>query len=190
MKKYATLIMAGLILSCILGLAGASDDERRDDRKKFYGTVEMIPKGRYGTWIVNGQPVLVTPQTKIEEEYGRAELGSNVEIEGRIDGPTFRAYELEVTRGSDREDYADDDRNREDDRSSGYTSGENEFYGTIKSIPQGGLGTWVVDNREIFVSKKTRIENEYGPARVGTRVEVKGIYQNGTFHAHKIETKN
>ena len=96
-------------------------------------------------------------------------------------GKNYREHE----RGEKGDRYKDDD-----DRSSRFSEGENEFYGTIKQIPQGGLGTWVVGQREIFVDQKTRFENDYGQARVGSRVEVKGIYQNGTFHARKIETKD
>jgi hypothetical protein len=67
---------------------------------KFYGTIESIPEGRLeGIWIINGREVLVTPNTKIEEEYGRVTVGAYVEVKGNYIDRIFTAYEIEVKRG-------------------------------------------------------------------------------------------
>jgi ligand-binding SRPBCC domain-containing protein len=69
--------------------------------------------------------------------------------------------------------------------------GNYKFYGTIESLPATGLiGDWVVSGRTVHVTAATRIEQEHGPAVVGTYVEVKGWQQaDGSVNATKIEVK-
>jgi hypothetical protein len=59
----------------------------------------------------------------------------------------------------------------------------------VKKIPADRLGTWVVNNREIMVTKETRIKEEYGSAAEGAYVEVEGNNTGKTFTAYKIEVK-
>jgi hypothetical protein len=179
MKKLTAIILAGIMMLAGQALVVASDDKSEGYRSKFYGTVEEMPEGYTGTWIVNGRQVEVTSRTKIEQEYGKAAVGSYVEIKGRSDGQTFTAYELEVKKG----------RGDSESRSHYEHSESDEFYGTITTMPHGMLGTWVIDAREVYVNERTRIEEEDGPAKVGARVEVKGSYQKETFIARKIEVK-
>lgn len=182
MKKTALILLAGILILTGQQIVSASDNHSDGYRSKFYGTVEeMPPSGHVGTWIINGRQVEVTSRTEIEQEYGRADVGSYVEIKGRTDGQVFHAYELEVKReGNNKGNYSS---------SHDSNSEKNEFYGTIVAKPQGKLGTWIVDGREVFVDERTRIEEEYGPAEVGKRVEVKGYYQQQTFVARKLEVK-
>jgi hypothetical protein len=46
-----------------------------------------------------------------------------------------------------------------------------DFYGTIESRPEGNAGTWVVGGRNVDVTDKTRLVEEYGPLSVGTCVK-------------------
>ena len=179
MNKITIIILTGILIFTGQQQVKASDDHADGYRSKFYGTVEKMPADFTGIWIVNGRQVEVTPKTKIEQEYGRAVVGSYVEIEGRNDGQIFHAYELEVKRGVD----------SKGDHSYSLASDTKEFYGTITSKPQGNLGTWVIDGREIFVDERTRIEEEYGRAEVGKKVEVKGYYHQQTFVASELEVK-
>ena len=178
MKKITVILLAGTMILAGQLVNASDDDYSKGYRSKFYGTVEQIPSNYIGTWIVNGRQIEVTPRTEIEQEYGRATVGSYVEIKGSSDGRTFDAYELEVKRGS-----GDDDRGDDDD------SGRHEFYGTINAKPQGRLGTWMIDGREVYVNERTRFEEEDGPARIGARVEVKGSYQQGTFVVRELEVE-
>ena len=66
---------------------------------------------------------------------------------------------------------------------------ESKFYGTVQKIPADRLGTWVVNSREIMVTKETRIKEEYGSAAEGAYVEVEGNNTGKTFTAYKIEVK-
>lgn len=68
-------------------------------------------------------------------------------------------------------------------------SHENEFYGTVQQIPEGHTGTWVIDGKNIQVTKDTYIEKEHGQPEVGSYVEVEGHYVDKVFTARKIETK-
>lgn len=66
---------------------------------------------------------------------------------------------------------------------------ESKIYGTINKIPEGGVGTWIVNDREVLVTKETFVKEEYGKATVGAYVEVTGSYDGKAFHAYKIEVK-
>jgi hypothetical protein len=65
---------------------------------RFYGTVQKIPAGRCGAWIVNGRQILVARETKIVEGYGSAVVGAYVEVEGYNTGKSFNACKVEVKR--------------------------------------------------------------------------------------------
>jgi hypothetical protein len=65
---------------------------------RFYGTVQKIPAGRCGAWIVNGRQILVARDTKIVEGYGSAVVGAYVEVEGYNTGKSFNACKVEVKR--------------------------------------------------------------------------------------------
>lgn len=65
-----------------------------------------------------------------------------------------------------------------------------KYYGVIESMPENSIeGIWIVNDREILVTKDTKIEEEYGKAAVGAYVEVEGDYLNKKFTAYKIEIK-
>lgn len=55
-------------------LPSHADDE-------FYGTVEHIPDGQIGTWIIGGRKVVVTEQTELGEDDGTPRVGTCVEVE-------------------------------------------------------------------------------------------------------------
>lgn len=66
---------------------------------------------------------------------------------------------------------------------------ENKFYGTVQQIPENLIGIWIVDGKNIQVTKDTYIEREYGQPGVGSYVEVEGRLIDNTFIARKIEVK-
>lgn len=179
MQRFTTFLLISLTILLASVPLWASDDHKDGYRSKFYGTVESLPDGLLGTWVINGRSVVVTEQTQIEEEYGRALVGAYVEVKGKTDGQTLLADKIEVKReASGSRD--DDSRHRRSD---------NEFYGVVKALPRGELGTWMIGEREVFVDQQTRIETKHGRPMIGATVEVKGSYQNDTFHARKIEVK-
>lgn len=55
-----------------------------------------------------------------------------------------------------------------------YKSYESEFYGTVEELPNGLIGIWRIDGKKVEVTKDTYIKEEYGKAKVGAYVEVKG----------------
>ncbi len=110
MKKTASMIMIALMIVGVQATVFASDDNN-GYRSKFYGTIEELPAGSSGRWVVNGRPVEVTPQTRIEQEHGQIAVGTYVEINGRSDGRTFTAHKVEVKRrASDSSQDRDDSR--------------------------------------------------------------------------------
>lgn len=73
----------------------------------------------------------------------------------------------------------------------GYGSGyyEGKFYGPVESMPQGGIfGMWRVGGREVLVTERTFIKEEYGRIGLGAQVEVKG--GGSPFMAYEVEVKS
>lgn len=110
MKKITSIILAALALAAVQTAVFASDDNGY--RSKFFGTVEALPIGFSGTWIVNGRSVEVSPQTVIEQEHDGIVVGTYVEIEGRSDGRTFTAHKVEVKRRAYNSGHDGDDLRR------------------------------------------------------------------------------
>jgi hypothetical protein len=57
---------------------------------------------------------------------------------------------------------------------------DEEFYGTVESRPTENSGIWVVSGQQVEVTAKTKIDNDHGPAVVGSCVEVehkKGVVE-------------
>lgn len=105
MKTGAVLLKTGLVILLTTGAAYASDQEhhgagRQEHQErhegKIYGTVEKLPDGLIGTWVVKGRQVRVTKETVIQEKHGKAEVGAYVEVEGNLVDKTLNAYEIEV----------------------------------------------------------------------------------------------
>jgi len=46
------------------------------------------------------------------------------------------------------------------------------FFGPLESRPKGETGTWVIGGRQVEVTDKTEIEEEFGPFVVGACIEV------------------
>jgi hypothetical protein len=66
--------------------------------QKIYGTIEKIPAGNDGLWMVNGVEVTVTRDTIIKERQGKAEVGAYVEVEGSYSENKLVAHEIKVKR--------------------------------------------------------------------------------------------
>jgi len=103
------LVMAGIGVAFALTSGQAVSSSYKDgetherhessrNESKFYGTVEKLPADRIGIWMVHGREILVTKDTRIKEEYGKAAVGSYVEVEGNNSGKNFSAYKIEVKR--------------------------------------------------------------------------------------------
>lgn len=77
LKTLPLLFVAGL-----LNPAQARADE------DFHGIIERRPEGNIGTWIIGGQEIAVTDQTKIEEDDGPLAVGKCAEVDyknGRVE---------------------------------------------------------------------------------------------------------
>ncbi len=67
---------------------------------------------------------------------------------------------------------------------------EYKFSGLIRQLPaEGTVGSWIVDDRQIFVTPLTVLKEEQGKAAVGAAVEVKGVLKGISFMATAIEVK-
>ena len=91
MRKIMTVMMvAGLVL-CLMGTVWA--------QREFYGTVQKLPqKGFIGQWLIDGKPVQVVKETKLDFEHGPAQIGSYVEVKGLTFQGKYVAWEIETKR--------------------------------------------------------------------------------------------
>jgi hypothetical protein len=90
------------------------------------------------------------------------------------------------------DEYYEHGRRYEHDRYYGGEYGsyyEGKFYGIVESMPPGGIfGMWRIRGREILVTERTFIKEEYGRIGIGAQVEVKG--GGSPFTAYEIEVKS
>ena len=77
----------------------------------------------------------------------------------------------------------------DEDEEDGITGLESRFYGTVEKTPPGGIGTWVVNRRDVVVTRETRIFEKHGKAGTGAYVEVEGNNTGKVFSATRIEVK-
>jgi len=66
---------------------------------------------------------------------------------------------------------------------------EIKIYGLIEKLPQDLVGAWVVNGREIVVTKDTWIREKHGKAEVGAYVEVEGNVTGKAFTAYEVKVK-
>jgi hypothetical protein len=63
------------------------------------------------------------------------------------------------------------------------------IYGVVEKAPLGNVGYWVINKRDVAVTKETRFIEKHGKAVVGAYVEVEGENTAMSFAASKIEVK-
>jgi hypothetical protein len=63
------------------------------------------------------------------------------------------------------------------------------IYGVVEKTPLGHFGNWVINKRDVTVTKETRFIEKHGKAVVGAYVEVEGENTAMSFTANKIEVK-
>lgn len=142
---------------------------------EFYGTVQSMPAGNVGGWVVAGRTVQATPATRVDPRYGPIGIGSLVEVKGwlQADG-SVSATKIE---GEDRPGRRGD-------------NVEVKFYATVQSMPTSMIGAWSVGGRTVQVTPATRLDQRHGPLSVGSLVEVKGWLQpDGSVSATKLEVE-
>ena len=68
--------------------------------------------------------------------------------------------------------------------------GERKLYGVIEKMPEKGYnGIWVVSGRQIMVSDRTRMKEQYGRAALGRTVEIEGVRNGESFIAYELEVE-
>jgi len=64
------------------------------------GTIENLPKGLLGTWVVSGKEILVLKDTIITGKSGQPEIGAPVQVQGKVLGETFTVSRIEIKQDS------------------------------------------------------------------------------------------
>ena len=178
--KTTFLVVAMVVSSSLfIGIVFADDDrwERRKNpgRLEIYGVIDSMPLDGYqGVWIIDGNRVLVDKSTRIKEEDGDAAAGRLVEIKGYWRDGDFIARKIEIEDGRESEE--------------GEISAK--FYGEVEAMPNQALeGVWQINGREVKVTRRTRINEKYGPLAVGAYVEMEGDFSGSSFTVYEIEVK-
>ncbi len=178
MKKMMLILLSGLlILSGVEALA--TGDQPNGKWTSFLGVVEKVPVGLYGTWIVEGRSVVVSPHTRVEQNQGLAASGSHAKIMGVTKGGILYATTVQVE--ADGESSVGKTANHQHRNGS--------FLGKIRELPRALLGYWDIDGHRVLVDKLTRIEEALGRAVEGALVAVDGYYRNSTFYARKVQVQ-
>jgi hypothetical protein len=86
--------------------------------------------------------------------------------------------------------FSSDHERRAGDMDSHPGTYESKIYGIVEQLPVKGLsGTWVVNGREINVTKNTILKEKHGMIEVGAYVKVEGTHVDRTFTAREVEVK-
>ncbi len=64
-----------------------------------------------------------------------------------------------------------------------------KFYGTVESMPPGGVGEWVIGGKTVVSVRDTRIKEKHGSIQAGSYVQVEAIFVEGKLLATEIELK-
>lgn len=92
MRKVVTFMVVAVMVLCLVGTVWA--------QREFYGTVQKLPAGGFiGEWVIEGKPVQVVQETKLDFEHGPAAVGSYVKVEGLNFQGKYVAWDIETKRG-------------------------------------------------------------------------------------------
>lgn len=65
-----------------------------------------------------------------------------------------------------------------------------KFYGIVDALPQNTiLGTWLINGRQVSVTRGTEIEQKRARLAPGVYVKVEGYHSGSIFIAEEIEVK-
>ena len=65
---------------------------------------------------------------------------------------------------------------------------DDDYYGTIKSRPDGNVGEWVIGDKTIDVTDAVEVEEDNGPAKVGACAEVD--FDDGVVYEIEVMKNN
>ena len=92
-SRLIPVVVALLAVFVLAGPAAA--------KLKFYGNVEKMPATGYlGEWVVEGKPVQVLQDSKVNMDKGRPEIGAFVKVKGLKYDNKILVYEIEVKKGN------------------------------------------------------------------------------------------
>ncbi len=178
MKKIITILLAAMMAMVLNGQVIASNEPQKGKWSTFHGFVEKMPVGLYGTWIISGRSVQVSPHSRVEQNRGLGTVGSYAEVQGIARGDTFRATTIQIEPGGKFLVVESPDHKHENGR----------FQGVLKHLPKEGIGFWEIDGHSVLVDKLSQII-EAQPAATGALVSVVGYYRNYTFYARQVVVK-
>ncbi|HEX4947799.1 MAG TPA: DUF5666 domain-containing protein [Blastocatellia bacterium] len=145
---------------------------------KFTGKIEELPSAanRVGAWKVSGRVIHVSAATVLKQDDSAIAIGAIVKVEGiaQADG-SLNATQIETKSSSTSEQR------------------EVSLRGTVEALPAATtqIGAWRVSGRTIHVTANTILRREYGPAVLGSIVEVEGYVQpDNSIDAKKVEVES
>lgn len=110
--KKSFLVISAILSSFLILPAFAGDNisiKNKDKTEaKFYGYIQMIPKGKIGIWKVKNNIIVVDKETEIKEKHGKVKVGAYVEVKANISKKDFIATEIEVKKSKEENEKGDE----------------------------------------------------------------------------------
>lgn len=101
MRKSFLAVSVILSSFLILPTFAGEDISKNKTEAKFYGYIQMIPKGKIGIWKVKNKVIVVNKETEIKEKHDKVKVGAYVEVKANISKKNFIATEIEVKRSKE-----------------------------------------------------------------------------------------
>ena len=150
-------------------------DEIKAIQGQAFGSVDKLPDGLNGMWIIGGVAYTTTNTTVFKQEHGKFAQGVQVRVEYALASNGNRiASEIEVLEG----------------QSQNGGSQIVELVGFVQKMPSGMFtGAWMVGNITLLADTKTEFHETNGLLAVGAYVSLKYAVSGGGNHMSEIETE-
>lgn len=149
---------------------------------KVYGIIGMLPEGTdyVGTWTVDDIEYSVTAETKLEQEHGRFEVDSCVQIKYAV-GEDEQRTAIEIETQSE----------HKCDRDATAPRGHGILFGIVQSFPEDLVGEWNVGGMSFTADEVTTFKTKKKvDFKVGVIVKVRFMVEpDDTYRAVAIESK-
>ena len=188
-KVKGVLLPDGAVLAKQItqGEFGACGGSPEPSELRLRGILHELPDlGLIGTWIVGDYRVVVTEDTKLDDEHGPFEEGACLQVHGKLqDDRSILARGVETKEPSDCGNHEEKPE-----------QGPFEFLGHVATVPKtksakGASGTWMIGQYTVTITAATVVDQSGGSLNLGSCVVVSGVpTAGGAFAATSISVQS
>jgi uncharacterized protein (TIGR03437 family) len=178
------VVLARKITQAEFGACGGSDEPAE---LRLKGILHELPDlGLLGEWLVGDYVVVVTDDTRLEDEHGPFEEGACVRVLGKLQED--QSVWARVVETEEPEDCGLHDEEPE--------QGPFEFLGQVETAPKtkshkGASGSWMIGKYAVTISAATVVNQSAGNLSLGACAVVSGVPNaNGAFTATSIDVQS